>query len=90
MIENENNPNSKGAWWKPAVELFTQVSVWIVAPIVLALVFGKMLDTRYGTKPIIFLVLAGLGFLVTCIGIFRVIKDYIKKLQEIEKENKNN
>ena len=44
-------------------------------------VFGKMLDTRYGTKPIIFLVLAGLGFLITCVGMYRVIKNYIKKIQ---------
>ena len=50
--------NKKGAnWWKPAVEIFIQISGWIVGPIVMALVFGKMLDTRYGTKPIIFLFL---------------------------------
>jgi len=82
MNEVENNPNNnKEVWWKPAVQLFAQVSTWIVAPIVLALVFGKMLDTRYGTKPIIFLVLAGLGFLITCVGMYRVIKNYIKKIQ---------
>ncbi|MBI3305602.1 AtpZ/AtpI family protein [Candidatus Nomurabacteria bacterium] len=69
--------------WKPAFELFSQVSAWIVAPIVLALVFGKMLDARYGTEPIIFLVLAGVGFLVTCAGIIRVVRKYIKKLKEI-------
>ncbi|MBU0998846.1 AtpZ/AtpI family protein [Patescibacteria group bacterium] len=90
MNEIENKQNSTGPWWKPAVKLFSQVSTWVVAPIVLALIFGKMLDAHYGTKPIIFLILAGLGFLITCFGIFRVIKDYIKKLQEIEKENKNN
>jgi len=75
-----------GPWWKPAVELVSQVSTWIVLPIILALIFGKMLDARFGTKPIIFLSLAGLGFLVTCFGIFRIIKDYIKKLQDIEKK----
>ncbi len=81
--------NKKGAnWWKPAVEIFTQISGWIVGPIVMALVFGKMLDTRYGTKPIIFLVFAGVGFLITCVGIVRVIKSYTKKLKEIEKNDK--
>ncbi|OGI66894.1 hypothetical protein A2823_01310 [Candidatus Nomurabacteria bacterium RIFCSPHIGHO2_01_FULL_41_91] len=92
MEENKQNFNNGlprqggGPWWKPAVELVSQVSTWIVLPIILALIFGKMLDARFGTKPIIFLSLAGLGFLVTCFGIFRIIKDYIKKLQDIEKK----
>ena len=87
---DENNQNGTGPWWKPAVELVAQVSTWVVAPIVLALIFGKMLDTRYGTKPIIFLALAGLGFLVTCFGIVRVIRRYIKEIKNLtEKENKN-
>ncbi|MFH1200777.1 MAG: AtpZ/AtpI family protein [bacterium] len=92
MDENNQNNNDLprqggGLWWKPAVELFAQVSTWVVVPIVLALIFGKMLDVRYGTKPIIFLVFAGLGFLITCFGLFRVIKDYIKKLKDIEKKD---
>ena len=75
-----------GPWWKPAVQLFSDVSTWIVVPIVCALVFGKMLDAHFGTKPKIFLIFAGVGFLVTCFGIFRVMKDYLKKLAEIEKK----
>jgi F0F1-type ATP synthase assembly protein I len=86
MNETENNQNSNGPWWKPGVQILSEVSTWIVVPIVLALVFGKMLDAHYGTKPIIFLVFAGLGFLVTCLGIFRIMKNYTKKLKD--KENK--
>jgi len=83
--------NKKKLDWKPAVTLFSQVSTWVVAPIVVALVFGKMLDAHYGTKPIIFLVLAGLGFLFTCFGIVRVIKKYIQDLKDLaEKESKEN
>ena len=76
--------------WKTALELFSQVSSWVVAPIVLALIFGKMLDARFGTEPVIFLILAGAGFLITCLGIVRVVKNYIKKLKDlVEKEQKN-
>jgi len=82
-LYNKGLPRSgEGPWWKSGVEIVGQVSTWIVVPIVLALVFGKMLDKHYGTKPIIFLSLAGLGFLISCFGIFRIIKNYIKKIKD--------
>ena len=83
VVKNENSSNNSNIWWKSGVEIFSQVSVWIVAPIVLALVFGKMLDTRYGTKPIIFLILAGIGFLITCFGIVRIVRKYIKDIKDL-------
>ena len=82
MDENKQNLNGNGPWWKPGVQLLSEVSTWIVAPIVLALVFGKILDARYGTKPTIFLVLAGIGFLITCFGIYQVMKNYMKKFPD--------
>ena len=82
MDKDKQNLNSEGPWWKPGMQIFSEISTWIVIPIVLALIFGKMLDTRYGTKPVIFLVFAGLGFLVTCLGIYRVMKNYMKKLKD--------
>ena len=85
MVENQKSNN--GPWWKPAIRIFGDVSTWIVAPIVLALIFGKILDTRYGTKPIIFLVFAGFGFLVTCFGMLRIVKNYIKNLKDTEEKN---
>ena len=89
MEENKQKLNNySGPWWKPAVQLLSEVSTWIVVPIVCALVFGKMLDTHYGTKPLIFLVFAGLGFLITCFGMFKVVKDYMKKLKEVDKDKK--
>lgn len=68
--------------------LFSQISTWIVVPIILALVVGKSLDNHYGTRPLMFLILAGAGFLFSLVGIVRVIKKYIKELKKIEEENK--
>ena len=86
-MENDNqNSNSRGPWWKPGVEIFSEVSTWIVVPIVLALIFGKMLDAHFGTRPVIFLSLAGVAFLISCYKIVRVIKDYMKKLQDTDKK----
>jgi F0F1-type ATP synthase assembly protein I len=78
----ENNKNPTGPWWKEGVKLMSDVSTWVVVPIVGALVLGKFLDKRFGTEPVIFLVLAGLGFLITCYGIFKIVKDYMKKLEK--------
>jgi F0F1-type ATP synthase assembly protein I len=82
MKEEKKNFNNTGPWWKPAMQILGDVSTWIVVPIVCALVFGKMLDAHYGTKPVIFLIFAGLGFLITCFGMYRAVKDYMKKIQK--------
>ncbi len=85
MGEDKKNSNN-GPWWKPAIQIMSEVSTWIVVPIVLALIFGKMLDAHYGTKPILFLTLTGIAFLFSCSKIFYIVKNYIKKLQDIEKK----
>ena len=83
IFVSEDKQNLKEPWWKPGVEIFTQVSGWIAAPIILALVVGKSLDARYGTKPVIFLTLATFGFLITCFGIVRIVKKYIKDMKDL-------
>ncbi|MBI2630853.1 AtpZ/AtpI family protein [Candidatus Nomurabacteria bacterium] len=85
MAEEEKKVYNKGPWWKEGVKLMSDVSTWIVVPIVGALVFGKYMDGRFGTEPVIFLVLAGFGFLVTGYGIFKIVRDYMKKLKKTER-----
>lgn len=81
----EKNQN----WWKPGVEIFSQISGYIVVPLVVALIVGKKLDVHYGTQPWLLLALAALGFLITCVGMVRVIRKYMKKLKETEINNEN-
>ena len=68
------------------MEIMSEISTWIIVPIVLALFGGKALDAHFGTKPIIFLALTGFAFLITCFGMYKVVKNYMKKLKEIEKK----
>ena len=85
MEENKQNfNNGSGPWWKSGVQILSEISTWIVVPIVLALVFGKMLDAHYGTKPKFFILLAGIGFLVTCFGMYKATKNYIDTLKDID------
>ncbi len=76
------NEDKKKLDWKPAFELFGEVSTWIIVPIVLALIVGKALDKHYGTDPWIFLGLTGLSFILSLYGIIKVVNKYIKKIQE--------
>lgn len=87
MEEGKQNNDGKGPWWKPGMQLFSEVSTWIIVPVVLALIAGKALDTHYGTKPVIFFLLTGLAFLFSCFKIVWVVKNYMKKLQDTEKKD---
>jgi F0F1-type ATP synthase assembly protein I len=82
MVENDKKP-----YWQPAMEIFSEVSTWIVVPIVLALIFGKMLDKHYGTAPMMFLILIGISFLLSCYGIVRALRTYTKKLKDLDTNN---
>ncbi len=70
------------------MEIFTQVSGWIAAPVILALVAGKALDTHFGTKPLIFIGLTGVAFLISSFGIVKVVGRYMKKIEEESKDKK--
>jgi len=74
--------DKNNSWWKPGVEIFSQVSGWIAGPIILALIVGKWLDGRFDTKPWIFLGLTGIAFLISIFGIVRVVSKYMKKIEE--------
>ncbi len=88
-MENDKKAMSSEPWWKPGIELFSQVSGWIIVPIVLALIVGKTLDSYFNTKPTLFLISIATAFVFTCIGMVRVVKNYNRKLKEIEEaENK--
>lgn len=84
----EETPKNE-PWWKPAFEIFGRVSVWVVVPIVVALIAGKWLDARYGTSPWAFLSLSGVGFLVSSFGIVYTAREYINKIAKEKQENDN-
>lgn len=87
MEENKNNLNKpNGPWWKPAMEIFSEISTWIAVPIVLALIAGKALDRHYGTKPTFLLICAGVSFLISAYGIVKAVKRYAAKIRKEEKK----
>ncbi len=88
MDDNHKKENLE-AWWKPALEIFVEVSTWIVVPIIFALAIGKILDKYFGTKPWIFIILVILGFVFSSMKIVEVVKRYTENVKNKELENKN-
>jgi F0F1-type ATP synthase assembly protein I len=85
----ENNNNNK-IWWKPAFEIFSEISTWIAVPVIIAVIAGKALDTHYGTKPWILAGSVVIAFLISSYGIVKAVKEYAAKIKKEEKEKKEN
>ena len=83
-----NDKNNKDLWWKPAVMIFTNVSTWIAGPIILALILGKYLDKKYHSDPWFFIGLTLIAFIVSITAIWKILKKYIKGLEEEAKNKK--
>jgi F0F1-type ATP synthase assembly protein I len=81
-VSNDKN------WWKPGIVIFVKVSASVAIPIVLALFIGKYLDTKYNTTPWIFLGLTAIAFIISLVTIYRSLTDYMKKLEQEEKEQR--
>lgn len=89
FVDNQENQNfnknfvssGRGPWWRPAVQIFSEVSVWIAVPVVLAVVGGKALDNHYGTKPLFLLVSAGFAFILSAFGIIRTVRKYTDRMK---------
>lgn len=85
---NKSGPSSwgKGPWWKPAFEIFSEISTWIAVPIILAVIGGKALDVRYGTKPWFFIGCVVFSFIISSFGLVRSVKKYADRIKKNEKE----
>jgi len=68
--------------------MFAQSTGWIAVPVIGALFLGNWLDQKYQTKPLYFLSLTILAFIISCIGIGMTGIKYIKEI-DLEDKNKN-
>ncbi|MBU1036440.1 AtpZ/AtpI family protein [Patescibacteria group bacterium] len=87
-MANKEPEKGKEAWWQPALVIFSQVSGWIIVPILIALFVGRALDDKYGTEPWIFLGLTIIAFGISCLGIVLITAKYTKKIEKELQEKK--
>jgi len=89
-LENKNSdkPN-QAAWWQPAIIMFLKLSVWIAAPVIIALYLGEWLDKKYHSEPWLFLACIGVAFTVSIFGLVSSTVRELKKLDKYKKLDKN-
>ena len=84
--KNNNLPRQSGVWWKPAFEIFSEISTWIAVPIIIAVILGKALDQHYGTKPWLLIAFACFAFLISAYGIIKAVKKFAEDQKKQDKK----
>jgi len=94
MDENKQNFNtsclshqSEPGWHKPVMYFYIKTTSWIILPLILGLILGKCVGKSTGSQ-VLFFGIIFFGFLITCYGIYREVKTYLKDLEK-EKDKKN-
>jgi F0F1-type ATP synthase assembly protein I len=82
-IDNEKTTREAIPYWQPGMQLFLKLSGWIGGPVLIALVVGKYLDTKYHTDPWLFLFSVGIAFAVST---WAIIHYGLREMNRIEKE----
>lgn len=86
-METREKKSKEKAWWAEGLGLFSQITAWIVAPVITALFLGNFLDNRYGTSPRYLLICVGIAFIITNIGLIIEMLRYQKRLKDITQDN---
>ena len=81
MQEFDKKINTNEVTWRSGLQVFTEISSWIIAPIILAVVAGEWFDNAYLTEPWGMIGFSSFGFLITIYGIVRAVKNYAKKIK---------
>ncbi|MFA6353534.1 MAG: hypothetical protein WCW93_01225 [Candidatus Paceibacterota bacterium] len=94
MDENKQNFNtldsshhSSPGWHRPVMFFYIKTTSWIILPLILGLILGKYIGESAGSQTLFFGIIF-LGFLITCYGIYREVKTYLKDLEK-QKNKKN-
>lgn len=77
------------AWWQPAMEIFAQISSWIVAPLLAAIFLGRYLDDRFGTTPWWYIACVAVGFVITNVGLIVTTVRASRKMEKMAQIEKN-
>jgi len=76
--------------WAEALKVFARLSIWIVFPVLIGALIGKWLDKRYDSSPKWFLIIIGLSFVLSMVGLVKnTLKEY-QKIAPVKKEEEKN
>ncbi|MDD5626162.1 MAG: AtpZ/AtpI family protein [Patescibacteria group bacterium] len=69
-------------YWMESIKIFSRLSVWIVFPVLIGALLGKWLDKKYNSSPRWFLIVIGLSFIISVVGL---VKNTLEEYKKIEK-----
>jgi F0F1-type ATP synthase assembly protein I len=73
--------------WSLALKIMARISGWIAFPVLIGVFLGKWLDTRFNTKPWLFLATVAVSFLVSMYGlVINAMKEFKKIEDEYDKK----
>ncbi len=80
-------------WWRRGLLAFAEATGYIAFPVIGALYLGQYLDNKYETGSFYFLLITGIAFIISCLGIARVglkyLKDIDKEIKEKDRKNED-
>jgi len=66
-------------WWQEPLNIFSRLSGWILLPLVVGTLLGRWLDTKYSSGSKWFLIVIGISFIISMIGLVVQAKKEFKK-----------
>ncbi len=60
---------------------------WILVPAIVGATLGMWLDGKYGTAPWLFLLILGLSFIISIVGVARIALAEFRRLDEEGKKD---
>ncbi len=82
MEENKNignKPVKEKMDWRPIISFYAKTTAWIFFPLFFGAIGGGYVSKSIGSQ-VIFFIFVVFGFVITCFGIYREIKQYKKGL----------
>lgn len=67
------------------LRLLSNITAWIVIPVIAGVFLGRFLDQKFNTKPWLFLISVGFCFLISMFGL---VQNALKEFGKIEEEYK--
>jgi F0F1-type ATP synthase assembly protein I len=79
IIEKSSQSAGK-IWWQEPLNIFSRLSGWVILPLIVGMLLGRWLDRRYSSEPKWFLIVIGIAFIISTIGLVIQAKSEFKKI----------
>jgi F0F1-type ATP synthase assembly protein I len=88
-VANVTSSKKPKLWWQEGLFFFYNISSWIIGPLLLGIIIGKYIDSRFMSSPKYLIISIFVAFIITNIGLFLRVKEYSKKLSDQSKSEKH-